>query len=127
MRISDWSSDVCSSDLEAVDKMDPLKRESPRNQVLKTQGLGNLICGLAGGLTMTAGIVRSSTNVGAGGKTRMASVVPGWVLMPYIMVVSSLLNLITFFALSSHFLFVGYIMSHTPFCKRKLKIVRRQF
>src|SRR3546814_17555447 len=72
MRISDWSSDVCSSDLEAVDKMDPLKRESPRNQVLKTQGLGNLICGLAGGLPMTAGIVRSPTNVAAGGKTRKA-------------------------------------------------------
>src|SRR3546814_7420342 len=94
MRISDWSSDVCSSDLEAVDKMDPLKRESPRNQVLKTQGLGNLICGLAGGLPMTAVIVRSSTNVAAGGKTRMASVVHGGFMILSILVLSFLLNLI---------------------------------
>src|SRR3546814_14325164 len=89
-----------------VDKMDQFKRESPRKQVLKTQGLGNLICGRAGGLPMTSVIVRSSTNVAAGGKTRMASVVHGGFLILSILVLSSLLNLIPLSALSAILLMV---------------------
>jgi MFS superfamily sulfate permease-like transporter len=54
--------------LEATDRMDPLKRESPANRELIAQGLGNTICGLVGGLPMTGVIVRSSANVYAGAK-----------------------------------------------------------
>jgi MFS superfamily sulfate permease-like transporter len=36
--------------IEAVDKLDPLKRVTPTNRELKAQGIGNVISGLLGGL-----------------------------------------------------------------------------
>src|SRR3546814_8914735 len=82
-----------------------------------SQGLGNLICGLAGGLPMTAVIVRSSTNVAAGGKTRMASVVHGGFLILSILVLSSLLNLIPLSALSAILFMVGYKLTQPALFK----------
>lgn len=113
--------------VEAVDKMDPMKRESPRNQVLKTQGLGNLICGLIGGLPMTAVIVRSSTNVAAGGKTRMASVIHGGFLILSVLALSSLLNLIPLSALSAVLLIVGYKLTKPALYKMQYKLGKAQF
>ncbi|MDQ6812211.1 MAG: SulP family inorganic anion transporter, partial [Bacteroidota bacterium] len=46
--------------IEAVDKLDPLKRVTPSNRELKAQGVGNLISGLLGGLPLTSVVVRSS-------------------------------------------------------------------
>jgi MFS superfamily sulfate permease-like transporter len=46
--------------IEAVDKLDPLKRITPTNKELKAQGIGNMISGLLGGLPMTSVVVRSS-------------------------------------------------------------------
>ena len=56
--------------IEAVDKLDPLKRVTPNNRELKAQGVGNMLSGLLGGLPVTSVIVRSSANVNSGGKTK---------------------------------------------------------
>ena len=61
--------------LEAVDKIDPIKRVSPTNRELIAQGVGNTFAGLIGGLPMTAVIVRSSANVMAGGRTKMSATI----------------------------------------------------
>jgi MFS superfamily sulfate permease-like transporter len=45
--------------MEATDKLDPLKRQSPANRELIAQGVGNTVSGLIGGLPMTGVIVRS--------------------------------------------------------------------
>ncbi|ETA00004.1 carbonate dehydratase [Frankia sp. CcI156] len=46
------------------------------------QGSANLVSGLAGGLPITGVIVRSSTNVASGGRTRKSAVLHGvWVLL----------------------------------------------
>lgn len=113
--------------VDAVDKMDPLKRESSRNQVLKTQGIGNLICGLIGGLPMTAVIVRSSTNVAAGGKSRMASVVHGVFLILSVLALSAVLNLIPLSALSAVLLIVGYKLTKPALYKMQYKLGKAQF
>lgn len=48
---------------------------------LRAQGVGNLLCGLAGALPMTGVIVRSSANVQAGARTRLSAVLHGaWIL-----------------------------------------------
>ena len=48
---------------------------------LRAQGAGNTICGLLGALPMTAVIVRSSTNLQAGGRTRASTILHGaWLL-----------------------------------------------
>jgi MFS superfamily sulfate permease-like transporter len=64
----------------AVDRMHDGVR-TDYNKELRAQGVGNLLCGLAGALPMTGVIVRSSANVQAGAKTRMSTILHGaWIL-----------------------------------------------
>src|SRR5690606_20757778 len=63
--------------IEAVDKIDPIKRVSPTNRELVAQGIGNVTSGMLGGLPMTSVIVRSSVNVNAGGRTKMSAIMHG--------------------------------------------------
>ncbi|MFT3965485.1 MAG: SulP family inorganic anion transporter [Sphingobium sp.] len=64
----------------AVDKMHDGVR-TDYNKELRAQGVGNLLCGVAGALPMTGVIVRSSANVQAGAKTRMSTILHGaWIL-----------------------------------------------
>jgi MFS superfamily sulfate permease-like transporter len=94
--------------LEAVDKLDPLRRIAPTNQELKAQGFGNLISGLLGGLPMTSVIVRSSANVNAGGRTKMACFIHGVLLLLSVLFISRYLNLIPLACLASILLLTGY-------------------
>lgn len=64
----------------AVDRMHDGVRTN-YNKELRAQGIGNLLCGLAGALPMTGVIVRSSANVQAGGTTRLSTILHGvWIL-----------------------------------------------
>jgi MFS superfamily sulfate permease-like transporter len=94
--------------LEAADKLDPLKRIAPTNRELKAQGLGNMISGLIGGLPMTAVIVRSSANVNAGGRTKMACFIHGLLLLVSVLFLSRHLNLIPLSCLAAILLLTGY-------------------
>ncbi|MBE0470041.1 MAG: SulP family inorganic anion transporter [Methyloprofundus sp.] len=94
--------------LEAVDKIDPLKRIAPTNRELKAQGLGNIISGMIGGLPITSVIVRSAANINAGGQTRIASFVHGLLLVLSVMYMTTLLNLIPLACLAAILLQTGY-------------------
>jgi MFS superfamily sulfate permease-like transporter len=94
--------------LEAADKIDPLKRVAPTNRELKAQGLGNLISGMIGGLPMTAVIVRSSANVNAGGRTKVACFTHGLLLLVSVIFASRYLNLIPLACLASILILTGY-------------------
>jgi MFS superfamily sulfate permease-like transporter len=94
--------------LEAVDKLDPEKRNSPQNQELKAQGLGNVVSGLIGGLPVTAVIVRSSANVGAGAKSKASAIMHGILLLVTVMLIPGLLNLIPLASLAAILITVGY-------------------
>ena len=58
--------------VEATDKLDPAKRITPTNRELRAQGIGNIISGLIGGLPITQVIVRSSTNISFGAKSKLS-------------------------------------------------------
>lgn len=94
--------------LEAVDKLDKLKRTAPTNRELKAQGLGNIISGMLGGLPITAVIVRSAANVNAGGHTRISSFIHGCLLLISILFLGYFLNLIPLACLAAILLQVGY-------------------
>ena len=94
--------------LEAVDKLDPLKRIAPTNRELKAQGVGNILSGLIGGLPITAVVVRSSANINAGGRTRIASFVHGVFLLLSILFITQILNLIPLACLAAILLQTGY-------------------
>jgi len=94
--------------LEATDKLDPFRRVSDPSRELVAQGIGNLVAGFVGGLPMTAVIVRSSTNVYAGGRTRVAAFIHGLLLVGMVLAVPFLLNRIPLASLAAVLLVVGW-------------------
>lgn len=107
--------------LEATDKLDPLKRVSPANQELRAQGIGNLVSGLIGGLPVTQVIVRSSTNILSGGKTKVAAIAHGFILLFSAMVIPTVLNLIPLSSLAAILFLVGYKLARPSLFKEMFK------
>lgn len=94
--------------LEAVDKIDPIKRVSPTNRELLAQGAGNIVSGLLGGLPMTAVIVRSSANVNAGARTKVSAILHGLLLLVSLISIPTVINLIPLSCLAAILLMTGY-------------------
>jgi MFS superfamily sulfate permease-like transporter len=113
--------------VEAADKLDRQKRVTPTNRELKAQGIGNLICGLLGGIPVTQVIVRSATNVTAGGKTRTASFFHGVLLLVSALLIPTLLNRIPLACLASILLMVGYKLTRKEIYREIYKQGWQQF
>ena len=103
--------------IEAVDKLDPLKRITPTNRELKAQGVGNIISGLIGGIPVTSVVVRSSANVNAGGKTKMSTISHGVLLMLCVIFIPTVLNTIPLSALAAVLIYTGYKLVKLPLFK----------
>jgi MFS superfamily sulfate permease-like transporter len=93
--------------LQAVDRLDPLKRHSPPDRELLAQGTANTLSGLLGGLPLTAVIVRSGANVAAGARDRLSSIVHGALLLISVLFAGSLLNSIPLACLAAVLIQVG--------------------
>lgn len=93
--------------LQAVDRLDPLKRHSPPDRELLAQGTANAVSGLLGGLPVTAVIVRSGANVAAGGRERMSALVHGVLLLLAVVLAGPLLNTIPMACLAAVLIQVG--------------------
>lgn len=94
--------------LEAVDRIDPLRRYSPTNRELKAQGVGNIFSGFLGGLPMTSVIVRSSANVNSKAKTKLSAIVHGLLLLICALAIPFWLNKIPLAVLAVVLILVGY-------------------
>ncbi|WP_189232207.1 SulP family inorganic anion transporter [Streptomyces flaveolus] len=91
----------------AVDRL----HNGPRTQYdkeLMAQGAGNSVCGLLGALPMTAVIVRSSANVGAGARTKASRVLHGVWLLLFAALLPSALALIPLPALAGILVHAGW-------------------
>ncbi|MBU0695885.1 MAG: SulP family inorganic anion transporter, partial [Bacteroidetes bacterium] len=113
--------------LEAVDKIDPIKRVSPTNRELIAQGIGNTIAGLVGALPMTAVIVRSSANVNSGGRTKVSAILHGLFLMISVLLIPILINKIPLACLAAILLLVGYKLAKLSLFKKMWKDGKDQF
>jgi carbonic anhydrase len=113
--------------VEATDKLDPQKRNTPTDRELKAQGVGNILSGLLGGLPITQVVVRSSANVESGGKTKMAAVIHGVVLLLTALFIPTLLNLIPLASLAAILLMVGYKLSKLSLYRSMFRLGWNQF
>ncbi len=113
--------------LEATDKMDPFKRVTPANQELKAQGVGNIISGLIGGLPITQVIVRSSTNIQSGGRTKMSAIIHGVILLLCAMAIPKILNLIPLASLAAILFLVGYKLAKPALFKQMYALGKSHF
>lgn len=113
--------------VEATDKLDPYKRNTPTNQELKAQGIGNIVSGLIGGLPITQVIVRSSANINSGGKTKMSTIVHGFIFLLSAILIPSFLNLIPLASLAAILLVVGYKLSNLGLYRSMYRLGWEQF
>ena len=113
--------------LEATDKLDPFKRVSPANRELKAQGVANVVSGLIGGLPITQVIVRSSTNIQSGGRTKMSAILHGFILLISAMAIPFLLNLIPLASLAAILFLVGYKLAKPVLFKQMYSLGQSHF
>ena len=113
--------------VEAADKIDPLKRLSNPNKELMSQGVGNILSGMLGGLPITAVIVRSSANVYAGGRTRMSGFWHGLFLLLAVLFFPVYMNKIPLACLSAILIAVGYKLASVKLFKAMQKVGNAYF
>ena len=94
--------------IEAADRMDAQKRYTDTNVELKAQGIGNMISSLLGGLPLTSVIVRTSANSNSGAKSKMSTIIHGFLLLISVVTIPLVLNKIPLATLAAILLLVGY-------------------
>jgi len=113
--------------VEATDKLDPYKRDTPTNRELIAQGIGNITSGLIGGLPITQVIVRSSANIASGGRSKMGTIVHGTILLLSAVFIPKYLNYIPLSCLAAVLLVVGYKLSKFSLYQGMYKLGKEQF
>jgi carbonic anhydrase len=103
--------------LEAIEKIDPRKREASPNRELCAQGVGNILSGLVGGIPVTSVIVRSSVNLNAGAATKSSAILHGIFLLFSVLLLSPILNLIPLATLASILILTGYKLAKVSLFK----------
>ncbi len=113
--------------LKAVDRIDRQQRISPPSQELLAQGIGNVACGLVGGLPITSVIIRSSVNVNAGGQTKLATLLHGALLLVSVPLIPTWLNTIPLSCLAAILLMTGIKLASPALIKQMWAEGRYQF
>jgi MFS superfamily sulfate permease-like transporter len=113
--------------LEAADRLDPYLRISPPNRELFAQGFANIMAGLIGGLPVTSVIVRTSANVYAGARTKMASFIHGALLLSATLFIPGLLNKLPLCSLAAILILVGYKLTKADLYKQMYRQGVAQF
>lgn len=113
--------------VEASDKLDPYRRSTDTNKELIAQGIGNMTSGFLGGLPITQVVVRSSVNVNSGGKTKMASMVHGILLLTCVSLAPTILNYIPLSALAAILVLTGYKLTPVSLYKKMSQTGKMQF
>jgi MFS superfamily sulfate permease-like transporter len=78
------------------------------NKDLEAQGFGNFILGLVGGLPIISEVVRTTANVGFGGKTAWANFFHGLFLLIFLVFLIPLIECIPNAALAALLIFAGF-------------------
>ena len=95
------------------------------NAELLGQGIGNLVAPLFGGITATAAIARSATNVRAGASSPLAAMIHAAVVLVAILWLAPLFSYLPMAALAALLIMVAWNMSEAPHVLRTLRIAPR--
>ncbi|MDP3595555.1 MAG: SulP family inorganic anion transporter [Nitrospirota bacterium] len=112
--------------IAAVDKIDPFHRKSDPNVTLRAMGISNILSSLAGGLTIIAGGVKSTTNIMAGGRTLWANFYYACSLALLLWFGTRLINLIPLSVLAALLIWVGWQLCAPRIFQKILAVGKEQ-
>ena len=110
----------------AVDTLDPYHRKSNLNRDVSAMGAGTAVSGLVGGLPMISEIVRSSANIGNGGKTQWANFFHGGFLLVFLLFGKPIIEQIPLAALAAMLIHVGFRLASPSEFKHVYHIGKEQ-
>lgn len=113
--------------LQAVDKLDPQQRESPGSRELWAQGVGNMVCGVLGGIPVTSVVIRGSVNVYSGAATKVSAIVHGLLLAISVLALPGVLNRIPLSCLAAILLVTGFKLASPKLVRQMWASGRDQF
>ena len=91
----------------AVDRMHSGKRADYNKEII-SQGIGNTLSGLVGGMPITGVIVRSAANVDSGARSRMSTIIHGFWLASTLFFLSFLIEMIPISSLAAILVFTSF-------------------
>lgn len=94
--------------IRAIDKIDPFKRRSDPNVTLRTVGVSTMFSGLAGGLMIIPGGIKSTANILAGGRTLWANAYYAGFTALFLWFGTGLINRIPVPSLAALLIFIGW-------------------
>ena len=97
------------------------KTKHDPNAELIGQGLGNLVAPLFGGITATAAIARTATNIRSGARSPIAAIIHSGVVLLAVVALAGLLALVPMAALAALLFIVAWNMSEAKHFKKMLK------
>lgn len=113
--------------LEATDRIDPQQRTSSPNRELIAQGVGNLLVGLIGGIPINSVVVRSTVNIDAGSRTKVATIFHGVLMLVCVLAFPGWLNLIPLSCLAAILLVAGAKLASPSLIRQMWSEGRYQF
>ncbi len=111
---------------QAVDTLDPYHRKSNLNKDVSAMGAGSALSSLIGGLPMISEIVRSSANIGNGGKTQWANFFHGGFLLLFLVLGKPIIEQIPLAALAAMLIHVGFRLASPTEFKHVYQIGKEQ-
>lgn len=111
---------------QAVDRIDPFRRQSSPGRVLGAMGLSNVVSSLVGGLTVIPGGVKSKTCIEAGGRTLWANFANAGFLLVFLFVAPGLMALLPKATLGAILVYTGWKMVHPSIARHLAEVGREQ-
>lgn len=94
--------------VKAADNLDPYKRKSDYDNDLKAIGVGNFVSGLFGGLPIISEVVRSTSNINYGAKSKWSNFFHGVFLLLAMLFFIPVIEMIPNAALAAMLIYAGY-------------------
>lgn len=94
--------------IRAIDKIDPFKRRSDPNVALRSVGVSTVLSGLAGGLMIIPGGIKSTANVLVGGRTLWVNAYYAGFMAVFVWFGTALINRIPVTVLAALLIFIGW-------------------